>query len=114
MNDKRRFTQDGERTTVAEAPEETKFEIEPLQQWVLIRKVQREETMKGDVILPGGGRSSRGIVVAASKEVPLEVGEMVIFTNFPIEIEDIEELTGDRDLKLVRYEEVYARVRQCT
>lgn len=43
-----------------------------------------------------------------------EKGEHVIFTNFPIELEELEELTGEKNLKLVRYEEVYARIRKCT
>lgn len=118
--DKRRFTSTGDATEVleqekAEAQQllDEQWEIEPLQKWVLIRKVEREEKLtEGGVVLPGGGRSSRGFVVAAAKEVPLEAGDLVIFTNFPIELEDLEELTGDSNLKLVRYEEVYARFRK--
>ena len=88
--------------------------IRPLQQWVLIRKVEREETTtQAGVVLVAGGRSQRGIVVAVPKEVPLNEGDMVIFTNFPIELEDIEEVTGEKNLKLVRYEEVYAVIEPC-
>ena len=94
--------------------EKKKFEIEPLQMWVLIRKVERQEVIKDGVVQVAGGRSSRGVVVAAAKDVPLSAGDFVIFTNFPIELEDLEEVTGDRSLKLVRYEEIYARIIPCT
>ena len=88
--------------------------IRPLNQWVLIRQVQREEVQTAEgVILPGGGRSSRGSVVAVAKGIPLAIGDLVIFTNFPIELEDLEEVTGDRNLKLVRFEEVYAVIEPC-
>lgn len=95
--------------------EKKAVKIRPLNQWVLIRKLEIEEKQtEGGVVLPGGGRSSRGIVVAAASDVPLVEGELVIFTNFPIELEDLEELTGHKELKLVRFEEIYAVVEPCT
>lgn len=110
VQDKRSFTSDGDRKVII-----PKYEIEALQNWVLIRKVSREEgTTEAGVVVVAGGRSSRGIVLHAGEGIPLAPGDMVIFTNYPIELEDLEELTGDKDLKLVRYEEIYARVRKCT
>lgn len=98
----------------------TKWEIEPRNKWVLIRKLTQEETQTADgVVLPGEGsplfnaRSQRGIVVAAPEGVGLAKGDVVIYTNFPLEIPDIEEFTGERNLHLVLEEEVYARAVPC-
>lgn len=95
--------------------------IEPINNWVLIRKhVSGEKVSDEGVIIPAGqGRSQRGVVLAApeptgpyaDKLVRLYPGDVVIYTNFPLEIEDLEDLTNEKDLQLVRYEEVYARVR---
>jgi hypothetical protein len=38
----------------------------------------------------------------------------VIFTNFSTLVEDLEEITGDKSLELVRFEEVYLRLKRCT
>jgi co-chaperonin GroES (HSP10) len=92
--------------------------IRPVNNWVLIRKhAQAEKTTDAGVVIPEGqGRSSRGTVIGAAKDVPLFPGDEVIFTNFPIELEDLEELTGDKLLNLVRWEEIYAVVEsdECT
>src|SRR5215831_7468654 len=100
VKDKRRFEESGDTksTTVVEKM----FDVIPLQKWVLIRKIEREETIAEGVIRPGGGRSSRGEVIAVGDEVPLNVGDVVVFTNFATDIEDIDELTGFKDVKLVR------------
>lgn len=84
--------------------------LRPLHQWVLIRKTSLEQvqTEAGLILDKSQARSSRGEVVAASSDVPLKPGDQVIFTNFPIELEDLEDLTGDGNLKLVRFEEIYA------
>lgn len=99
-----------------EAAPKTKFGIQPFGKWVLIRKVIREQAKnEAGIILPGGGRSSRGEVLAVGNEAQhIHVGDLVVFTNYPIELEDIEELTGDDELKLVRAEEVYARAVPCS
>jgi len=87
-----------------------RYKILPLNQWVLIRReaLGEKKTEAGVVIPEGQGRSSRGEVVAVAEGLPLDVGDQVIFTNFPIELEDLEEITGDKQLSLVRMEEVYA------
>lgn len=95
------------------------WKIEPRNDWVLIRKFVRTEKKVGDVVQPGEGtpgfeaRSQRGIVVAAAEKTKLSEGDLVIYTNFPLDIPDIEELTGEKGLHLVREEEIYAVVRQC-
>lgn len=108
--DKRRFNGEGNRVA-----EQVKFRIQPRYQWVLVRKIEREEQVgPGGVIIPGGGRSQRGEVVAAAPNTGLNEGDVVIYTNFPLELEDLEELTGEKNLQLIRDEEVYALVVPCT
>lgn len=111
--DKRRLDSEGVRRYVQHT-------IRPRNQWVLIKKIEREEMQTGDgIILPGGGRSQRGCVVAVAKmpwwkrNLDLNVGDIVVYTNFPIELEDLEELTGEKNLHLVREEEVYAVAVPC-
>lgn len=120
MIDKRRVDEGG-LTALAEQ-EAPKYQIEPRNEWVLIRqhKPQEVKTEAGVVIpasdffLMGGTKhKQRGIVVAAGPKSDLKPGDMVLFTNYSIDIEDLEELTGDPELKLVRDEEVYTRVRPC-
>lgn len=113
VQDKRRLDSEGVRRYVQHT-------IRPRNQWVLIKKIEREEMQTGDgIILPGGGRSQRGRVVAVAKmpwwkrNLDLNVGDIVVYTNFPIELEDLEELTGEKNLHLVREEEVYAVAVPC-
>lgn len=113
VQDKRRFDEAGARRYVKHA-------VRPRNQWVLIKKIEREEMQTGDgIILPGGGRSQRGRVVAVAKSpwwkrgLGLNAGDIVVYTNFPIELEDLEELTGEKNLHLVREEEVYAVAVPC-
>lgn len=117
VQDKRRVDGDGNSTGV-EAPLE-KFDIVPRNKWVLIRKYVRTEVRQGDVVLPGEGtpgfeaRSQRGTVVMAPDGLGLVEGDLVIYTNFPMDIPDLEDLTGEKNLHLVLEEEVYAVVRRC-
>jgi co-chaperonin GroES (HSP10) len=117
VKDLRRLDETGER--------KEKWEIVPRHEWVLIRQNRsEEEKTEGGIVKPGEDfflmdkgkpKSQRGAVVAVSEKITdLQAGDFVIFTNFPIDLEDIEELTGDPELKLVRDEEVYARVKRCT
>jgi hypothetical protein len=112
MEDRRRLDDDGN-LRVAEPPPDV-FELECLHGWVVIRKFQQAERIEKGVVIPGGGKSSRGIVVSAAPETGLHEGDEVIFTNFSILIEDLEDITGDRSLQLVRFEEVYLRLKKCT
>ena len=48
------------------------------------------------------------MVAVSSRISDIHAGDMVIFTNFPIELPDLEELTGDKNLCLVRGEEIFA------
>jgi co-chaperonin GroES (HSP10) len=115
--DKRRFDDAGVARLV-------KHTVQPRNQWVLIKKLEREEMRTEDgLILPGGGRSQRGRVVSVAKrswfkrlfsgDFGLQAGDIVVYTNFPIELEDLEELTGESNLHLVREEEIYAVAVPC-
>jgi co-chaperonin GroES (HSP10) len=117
VQDKRRFDEVG----VARLIRHT---VQPRNQWVLIKKLEREEVQTSDgLILPGGGRSQRGRVVSVAKcswfkrlfsgGLELAAGDIVVYTNFPIELEDLAELTGESNLHLVREEEVYAVAVPC-
>lgn len=100
--------------------------VTPLNDWILIRKTEAKDkiTDGGLVLTEAQSRSSVGEIVAVPpddrtwfeklwmrKRVPLQKGQLVIYTAFPIELEDIEALTGDKKLQLVRYEETYGVVR---
>jgi co-chaperonin GroES (HSP10) len=111
VQDKRRFDDTGVARLV-------KHTVQPRNQWVLIKKLEREEMRTQDgLILPGGGRSQRGRVVSTAQlpwwrsllgyRLGLKQGDIVVYTNFPIELEDLEELTGESNLHLVREEEIY-------
>jgi hypothetical protein len=85
------------------------YKIRPLHGWVLIRKVSKELEKVGDLYIDKSqARSQRGIIEAISDgETLLKVGHSCIYTNFPLELEDVEEVTGIKDLQLVRREEIY-------
>ncbi len=99
-----------------------RFAIRPREKWVIIRKFIRGEEVTDDgIILPESkdDRSQRGEVVALSKcagrdregnEIPwdIAVGDTVIFTNYPMDIPAVEELTGEANLVLVQADEVFA------
>ena len=105
---------------------EKQIKIRPRGNWVVIKKVIREEVIQDGVIVPGAenlitkdDRSQRGIVVALSKsagrdrwgsEIPwdIAIGDTVIFTNYPMDIPAVEELTGETNLVLVQADEVFA------
>jgi co-chaperonin GroES (HSP10) len=101
---------------------EKRYTIYPREKWVIIKKFLRgEEVTEGGVVLPEtkDDRSQRGVVVALSRiagrdrdgnGIPwdIEVGDTVIFTNYPMDIPAVEELTGEANLVLVQADEVFA------
>jgi co-chaperonin GroES (HSP10) len=104
------------------APMETKRKrLAPRNQWVIVRKVEAKDriTRTNIVITEGQARSSLGEVVSVArtpwwmfwrKVRNLAVGDLVIFTNFGIKLEELEDVTGDKTLYLVREEEIYSRL----
>lgn len=117
VQDKRRVDGEGNSTGVEE--QKQKYQIFPRHKWVLVRKHVRAEVKQGDVMLPGEGtpgfeiRSQRGTVVMAPEGTGLMEGDLVLYTNFPMDIPDIEDLTGEKNLQLVLDEEIYAGFRIC-
>jgi chaperonin GroES len=89
-------------------------EVEPLNDNVLIRRI--EDKVDSLIEVPDSAKiaSNKGIVVATGEyglrfDLPqnLKVGQRVVFTKYgAMEIE-----VGDETLVLVRYPEVYARFR---
>lgn len=103
VKDARRFTEEGDRIQ----PQQ-KYEIRPRNRWVLIRKVAIEERIThGGVVVPGTEKSQRGRIVATPEGMGLTIGDLVIYTAFPTVLKDLEELTGDDSLDLVREEEIF-------
>jgi len=99
------------------ASERIFYDIEPLNKWVLIRKVERVQTKVGDTEIVTNvdeERSSVGIVLEVSPfcEQGLKPGDRVIYTNYAITLEDLEEATGDPMNFIVREEEVFCRLRE--
>lgn len=93
------------------------YDLKARGKWVLIRMLSKEErrTAGGIVVSMGQAKTQHGIVEDVSSEIPdLHAGDMVVFTNFVNDLEDVEELTGRKDLYLVRDEEVYSRAVKIT
>ena len=97
-----------------------KYAIRPREKWVVIKKFIRGEVIQDGIIIPESkdDRSQRGEVFALSNcagrdregnAIPwdIAVGDTVIFTNFPMDIPAVEELTGEKDLVLVQADEVF-------
>jgi co-chaperonin GroES (HSP10) len=104
-------------TSVPAVPKTKKYRAIPINNWVLIiQHIAAEEKTEGGVVKPGqdfmgmpGAKGSRGEIFAAAEGVPLQKGDLVTFSQFAIPIVDPEELTGVKNLKLVRFEEVYCK-----
>lgn len=88
----------------------TLYDVIPLGPWAVIRKHLRGETQAGGVTILAQERSSVGEVVATNGVLPVKPGDLVLFSNFAMEVKDCEELTGEKELFLVREEELYARL----
>ena len=85
--------------------------LQPRGEWVLVKRVtQDEEISDGGVIVDKSQRkSSVGIVRAVGSKVDdLVIGDEVLFSKFAMTLEDVEEQTGEKDLFLVRGEEIYS------
>lgn len=112
------MTTSNEVLAAAPAPQSTEirdyFTLKARGKWVVLRMIPREErkTAGGIVISTAQTKTQHGLVVdvsSAPEVVDLHVGDVVVFTNFVNSLDDVEELTGERNLFLVREEEIYAR-----
>jgi len=84
--------------------------LRPRHKWVIIRKVDPRDrlTQSGLMITEGQARSNVGEVISFSTEVTdLNRGDLVIFTNFAMKLDEMEDATGEKSLYLVREEEIY-------
>ena len=91
--------------------EQKRKRLRPRHEWVVIRKIEAKDRLasSGLVITEGQAKSSLGEVVSFSAKVTdLQRGDLVIYTNFAIKLDEMEDATGDKSLYLVRDEEVYS------
>jgi co-chaperonin GroES (HSP10) len=99
-----------------------KYKVHPRHGWVIVRKIslESETTEAGLIIDNSQAKCFQAEVVEAShvmlngKRVAsdLEPGDLVIITAFSMTFEDLERLTGEKDLLMVRDEECYARAEE--
>jgi co-chaperonin GroES (HSP10) len=118
MIDKRRFDDAGTRTVTED--EQIRYTAEPRHKWVLVRKTKAEEkkTSSG-IVIPGadffinpGYQSQLGEIVFVPETVKdLKAGDLVLYTQFAQTFPDLEKLTGDPNLELVRDEEIFVNIK---
>ena len=96
---------------VLELPKKKKYHIRPRHGWVLVRKITQDVEKVGDVFIDKSQRQSLvGEVMEVSEKVTdLKAGDRVIISAFTMEIPELEELTGQKDLVMLRDEEIYSR-----
>jgi co-chaperonin GroES (HSP10) len=102
--------------------EKKKYVVRPRHGWVIVRKLSLDEivTEAGVFVDRSQAKTYQAEVVEASDVMrngkivasDLKRGERVIITAFSMTFEDLEELTGEKDLLMVRDEEIYARAEE--
>lgn len=124
--DKRRFTESGDRNTAVAEIDPEKFQLIPRGKWALVQEMLQTETVsEGGVITPGAdffmlakkdSKHTYAVILELGSEVKpdLQKGDVVIVTKFSMKIEGVEQVVGNPNVKLVRDEEIYAIVRKCT
>jgi co-chaperonin GroES (HSP10) len=91
-----------------------KHVLRPRGRWVVIRPLMNkgeDQRSAGGIVLPSSNAGAqKGTIVAVDSSVVTDLtpGMVVVFSNFPQDLDAVEDLTGDRDLLLLRDEEVYA------
>lgn len=89
------------------------FKVRPRHEWVLVRKLSLDEEVTGAglVINKDQRKTFHGVVVDMGWKVKhLAIGDTVLFSAFAMKNGDLEEMTGDKNLLMVRDEEVYNTV----
>ena len=105
--------------------EKVRYRLRPRHEWVLVeKKTQQEEQTEGGLhINRSQTKSYQAVVLEVSDKIAdLKPGDLVLISNFPMEIEDVDELiSGDasltdpslrRNVFLVRDEEIYCRIEE--
>ncbi len=85
--------------------------LRPRGKWVLVKRITQDEevTATGIVVDKSQRKSSVGLVKAVGIEVlDLVPGDEVLFSKFAMTLDDVEEQTGEKNLFLVRGEEIYS------
>ncbi len=85
--------------------------LQPRGEWVLVKRLTQDEeiTDTGVIVDKSQRKSSVGVVRAVGRKViDLFEGDEVLFSKFAMTLDDVEEQTGERDLFLVRGEEIYS------
>jgi len=98
------------------------YRATPFSKWVLVKPIEIKETIEDGVVRPGTDSvgmpsdviSQTGHVVAAAEGVPLNRGDLVLFTRHAMTFRALDELTGIPGLKLVRFEECYCGFEEIT
>jgi co-chaperonin GroES (HSP10) len=87
------------------------YHIKPRNGWVLVRKLtpEQEVTEGGIIVDRTTARTLKAEVVEISTASDLKPGDIVLINAMTLEMEDLEEMTGDKKLVMLRDEEIYAR-----
>jgi co-chaperonin GroES (HSP10) len=113
------------KAAIAEIPVTKKkiYRATPFSKWVLVKPIEiAEKKTEAGVVVPGADSigmpsdviSQTGHVVAAAEGVPLNRGDLVLFTRHAMTFRALDELTGIPGLKLVRFEECYCGFEEIT
>ena len=94
-----------------------KHRLIPRNEWVLIRKTSLDEEVSdaGIILNRDNVKLHQGVIVEAgaiARERGLSIGLRVMYTAFGMDLDDIELLTGDENLFLIREEEVYSAIEE--
>lgn len=83
----------------------------PRHGWVLVRKITQDVEKVGDVFIDKSQRQSLvgEVVEVSDKPSNLAPGDRVILTAFSMDIPELEDMTGEKNLVMVRDEEIYSR-----
>lgn len=96
--------------------------LRPRKEWVLIEKISPDEKSVGALVVDmSTSKSYRAVVLEVGEKVlDLKPGDEVLISNFPMEIEDVDELVSGpesltnpslrRQVFLVRDEEIYCGI----
>jgi Chaperonin 10 Kd subunit len=90
-----------------------KHRLIPRLGWVLIRKTSLDEevTEAGVILNRDNVKLHQGVIEAVGSEVVgLGVNDRVLYSAFGMKLDDIELLTGDKNLFMIRQQEIYSLV----
>lgn len=94
-----------------------KHRLIPRLSWALIRKTSLDEevTEAGVILKRDNVKLHQGTIEAVGAEAAafgLFVGQQVLYSAFGMKLDDIELLTGDKNLFMIRQQEIYSGVEE--